>query len=313
MRSDKCPPFRIRDGRTLPSGRRLGLRGHLALDDFGYTHRRRKFRIDAPRFCSLRSLSNMSDPSTSPGLLSVNSLTYRYGDRLAVDDVSFTIRSGEVLGLLGPNGAGKTTTISCLSGLLSDYVGEMSFEDGPFRPAERASDRMRLGVVPQDLAIYENLSASQNLRLFSKLLGLNSASAATAVQEQLTLAGLADRADERVTRFSGGMKRRLNLAIGLLHRPPLIVLDEPTVGVDPQSRALLCESLAALRAGGTSILYTTHYMDEAQRLCDRIAIMCDGRIAAVGTQSELAESTGRADASLEEVFLHLTGRSLRDT
>lgn len=255
----------------------------------------------------------MSDSTASQNLLSVTSLTYRYGDRLAVDDVSFTIRPGEVLGLLGPNGAGKTTTISCLSGLLSDYIGEMSFAGGSFQPAQRASDRLRLGVVPQDLAIYENLSARQNLRLFAKLLGLDSAAAATAVDEQLTLAGLADRADERVTRFSGGMKRRLNLAIGLLHRPPLIVLDEPTVGVDPQSRAHLFESLTALRDGGTSILYTTHYMDEAQRMCDRIAIMCDGRIAAVGTQSELATSTGRADASLEDVFLHLTGRSLRDT
>ncbi|MEM9827124.1 MAG: ABC transporter ATP-binding protein, partial [Planctomycetota bacterium] len=186
-------------------------------------------------------------------LLQVRSLRYRYGNRTAVDGIDFEIRAGEVFGLLGPNGAGKTTTFSCISGLFSGFEGEMKFRSQPFEPAENPADRLHFGAVPQDLALYENLSARQNLRLFAKLFGIAKSDVESAIEQQLELAGLEDRADDRVSRFSGGMKRRLNLAVGLLHRPPLILLDEPTVGVDPQSRAHLFESLSALRDQGTSI------------------------------------------------------------
>lgn len=245
-------------------------------------------------------------------LLHVQGLTYRYGNRVAVDDIEFSIRPGEVFGLLGPNGAGKTTTISCIAGLLSQYEGRMTFDGNHFQPHADQADRFRMGVVPQDLAIYEHLSAKQNLRLFAKLLGFKGTDVDVAVDRQLHVAGLADRCDDRVSKYSGGMKRRLNLAIGLLHAPPLIMLDEPTVGVDPQSRAHLFSSLRDLKSQGTAILYTTHYMEEADRLCDRIAIMCDGRIAAIGTRDALAKAADDPDADLEKIFLNLTGRSLRD-
>lgn len=245
-------------------------------------------------------------------LLRIRGLTYRYGDRTAVNAIDFEIRPGEIFGLLGPNGAGKTTTIACIAGLLGRFEGEMEFRGQPFDPHNRLADRSLIGVVPQELALYESLSARQNLRLFAGLVGLSKADSVSSIHAQLDLAGLSDRADDRIANYSGGMKRRLNLAVGLLHSPPLIMLDEPTVGVDPQSRAHLFESLLELKTRGTTILYTTHYMEEAQRLCDRIAIMCDGRIMAIGSQSELAVAAGDPDGNLEQIFLNLTGRSLRD-
>lgn len=247
-----------------------------------------------------------------PHLLNVQSLSYRYGDRVAVDDIEFHIDSGEAFGLLGPNGAGKTTTISCLAGLRTPSTGQLTMNGAPFAPAETGADRARIGVVPQELAIYDKLTAEENLALFAGLLGLAKAEVASAVERQLEFAGLADRRKDRVETFSGGMKRRLNLAVGLIHEPALVLLDEPTVGVDPQSRSHLFESLIRLKEQGTSILYTTHYMEEADRLCDRVAIMCDGKIAATGTRQQLASAAGNDSADLETIFLQLTGRSLRD-
>jgi ABC-2 type transport system ATP-binding protein len=245
-------------------------------------------------------------------LLAVDQLAYCYGNRQAVYDATFTIQPGEIFGFLGPNGAGKTTAISCIAGLLGAYTGMLSFRGAEFRPAERAADRRKLGIVPQELSLYEDLTARENLAFFGKLQGLRSQCLEAAVARALELAGLGDRQHDRVKTYSGGMKRRLNLAAGDLHQPELLLLDEPTVGVDPQSRNHLFESLQALRQSGRTLLYTTHYIEEAQRLCDRVAILNEGRIAGIGTAAELAEQAGVPGADLEKVFLEMTGRSLRD-
>ncbi len=245
-------------------------------------------------------------------LLEVDGLRYAYGERLAVQGVSFEVAPGEVFGLLGPNGAGKTTTILCLAGVFRRWEGEIRWEGEPFRPAERVGDRARLGWVPQELALYEGLSGRENLEFFGRLQGLRGTALAEAVDRALGLAGLADRARDRVRSWSGGMKRRLNIAIGDLHRPGLLLCDEPTVGVDPQSRNHIFDRLQTLKNEGRALLYTTHYMEEAQRLCDRVGIIHEGRIIACGTARELAAAAGDPDADLEQVFLHLTGRHLRD-
>ncbi len=245
-------------------------------------------------------------------LLAIDRLTYRYGERFAVRGASLDCRRGEILGLLGPNGAGKTTLLSCVAGLLGRFDGAMTFGGDDFRPAVSATARARLGLVPQDLALYEELTARENLQFFARLQGVPAARVAAAVQQGLALAGLVERADDRVKAFSGGMKRRLNLAVGDLHAPELLLLDEPTVGVDPQSRNHLFECLLALRGKGRTMIYTSHYMEEVQRLCDRIAVMNEGTVVALGTAAELAVQAGTPGADLEQVFLALTGRTLRD-
>ncbi len=245
-------------------------------------------------------------------LLDVLGLEYSYGDRKAVDGVHLSVRHGELLGLLGANGAGKTSTLSCIAGLLSHWKGDIRFDGQPFRPAESTKDRALLGIVPQELAVYENLSGKENLSLFAELCGLSKSERPQRIQEMLVFAGLEGRANDLVKQYSGGMKRRLNLAAGLIHRPKLLLLDEPTVGVDPQSRNHLFESMLQLKQSGISMIYTTHYMEEAEKLCDRIAIINEGRVIAVGTTRELANQIGDPTADLERVFLQLTGRTLRD-
>ncbi len=234
--------------------------------------------------------------------LQVEKLNYCYGKRHVVKDVSFTVRRSEVFGLLGPNGAGKTTTISCIAGLLREWTGSLLFRGQPFAPATRVSDRQKLGFVPQELAIYPNLSAQENLAFFAKISGVASRERQGVIDRNLELSGLTERRKDLVGTFSGGMQRRLNLACGLVHSPPLLLMDEPTVGVDPQSRNHIFETLIRLRSEGHSIIYTTHYMEEAQRLCDRIAVMHEGTIIAMGTHAELAARVGDADANLEQVF-----------
>jgi ABC-2 type transport system ATP-binding protein len=250
--------------------------------------------------------------AVSEVLLAIDRLSYRYGERVAVRDASLDCRRGEILGLLGPNGAGKTTLLSCVAGLLAKHTGAMTFAGTPFRPAADAAARARLGLVPQELALYDELTGRENLAFFARMQGVPPARVGAAVAHALALAGLTDRADDRVRAYSGGMKRRLNLAIGELHGPELLLLDEPTVGVDPQSRNHLFESLQALRAQGRTMIYTSHYMEEVQRLCDRVAVMNDGAVVAVGSAGELAAHAGTPGADLEQVFLALTGRSLRD-
>jgi linearmycin/streptolysin S transport system ATP-binding protein len=245
-------------------------------------------------------------------LLDVQGLRFAYRQRQAVKSATFSIFAGENFGFIGPNGAGKTTTIACIAGLLAGWQGEMHFEGRPFAPACNVEDRRKLGVVPQNLALYENLTAQENLEFFGSLNGLKGGVLREAVSDALKLSGLTDRGNDRVKEYSGGMKRRLNLAIGVIHRPQLLLLDEPTVGVDAQSRNQIFEALFELRRAGGTLLYTTHYMEEAQRLCDRLAIMNEGQVIAQGTLPEIATAAGLTNGSLEDVFLKLTGRSLRD-
>ena len=227
-------------------------------------------------------------------VLVVDSLVRRFGDLTAVDDVSFRIAPGETYGLLGPNGAGKTTTISMVAGLIAADEGTVTVAGHAMTP-RTIEPKRHVGLVPQELAIYPDLSGRENLTLFGKLQGLRGSQLKTRVQEVLELIGLADRAKDRSKEYSGGMKRRLNIGIGLLNRPTLLILDEPTVGVDPQSRNAILESVEALSVEGMAVLYTTHYMEEAERLCDRIGIIDSGRLQAEGTRDELVRLTGGTD------------------
>ncbi|HSL57130.1 MAG TPA: ABC transporter ATP-binding protein [Acidimicrobiales bacterium] len=216
-----------------------------------------------------------------------------FGDRLAVDDVSFHIAPGETYGLLGPNGAGKTTTISMLCGVLAADAGEVVVAGRPVSPSTPEA-RGAIGFVPQDLALYPDLSAHENLRFFGRLQGLAGRELDARIAATLEVVGLTDRAGDRVDDYSGGMKRRANIAVGLLHEPSLLVLDEPTVGVDPQSRNAILDAVDALGRDGLAVLYTTHYMEEAERLCHRVGIIDEGRLVAEGTRRELIGSLGTA-------------------
>ena len=242
-------------------------------------------------------------------LLEGRGLRKRFGDIIAVDGISVALESGRILAVLGPNGAGKTTTVAMLAGLTTPDAGDVLIGGRPLAgdtdPAKR-----RMGLVPQDLALYEELSARDNLRFFGALYGLAGDALERAMTSALELVGLAERARDRVAAYSGGMKRRLNLAAGLLHDPDVVLLDEPTVGVDPQSRNAIFDNLEALKRRGKALLYTTHYMEEAERLADRIVIIDHGRVIADDTLAGLSRTHGAA--SLEKVFLALTGRSLRD-
>ncbi|MGB7425853.1 MAG: ATP-binding cassette domain-containing protein, partial [Ornithinimicrobium sp.] len=235
----------------------------------------------------------MSQQPDAP-VLQVADVVRRFGSFTAVDGVSFQIARGETFGLLGPNGAGKTTTISMVAGLIPPSAGTVTIA-GHRMAADTTEPKRHIGLVPQDLAIYPELSARENLLFFGRLQGLTGKDLKDRSAEVLELIGLSDRAKEATKKFSGGMKRRLNIGVGLLHRPDLLILDEPTVGVDPQSRNSILESVEALSTEGMAVLYTTHYMEEAERLCDRIAIIDSGTIQAEGTQDELIQLTGGVD------------------
>ncbi len=215
-------------------------------------------------------------------MLVIKALRKTYGKLVAVDGVAFQAAKGETVGLLGPNGAGKTTTVSIIAGLLRPDSGEVLIAGQPLR-GDTDPVKRRIGLVPQDLGLYEELSANDNLTLFGSLYGLDGARRNRAMHEALDLVGLADRAKDKVAGFSGGMKRRLNLAAALLHDPDLLLLDEPTVGVDPQSRNAIFDNLETLKKRGKTLLYTTHYMEEAERLCDRIVIIDHGKVIADDT------------------------------
>ena len=240
-------------------------------------------------------------------MLRVEQLCKHYGDRLALDAVSFAIASGETVGLLGPNGAGKTTAIALISGIARPDGGQVSLNGVRVTQDANALKR-RVGLVPQDLALYEELSAWANLELFGGLYGLGTARLLERASDALALVGLSARRNDLVKTFSGGMKRRLNIAGALLHDPELILLDEPTVGVDPQSRNAIFENLEALKRRGKTLLYTTHYMEEAERLCDRVLILDHGRILADDSVANLLQQY----RNLEAAFMQLTGRELRD-
>ena len=278
-------------------------------------------------------------------MIRVENLSKSYGSVKAVDGISFEVREGEIYGLLGPNGAGKTTTLSMISGLLEPDNGRILFK-GVDLADDPLGVKRKLGVVPQEVALYEHLSARENLAFFARLYGLDGKAQAEALDRGLELAGLMHRADDRVKTYSGGMKRRLNIAVALLHSPELVILDEPTVGIDPQSRNRIYEMVDGLREAGTAMIYTSHQLGEVERLCDRIVILDRGVKVAEGTLAELqrhervrgrgevtlrfanpvearqaAELLARNDVearveemgpNLEEIFLDLTGHALRD-
>jgi len=218
----------------------------------------------------------------------IRGLTKRFGTLQALAGVDLALGDGEILGLLGPNGAGKSTLVRALMGRVRPDAGEILLFG---RPADDAGARDVLGYVPQEIALYPGLTGEQNLRVFGRYLGLERAALDAAVGRGLEFSNLVDRARDPVEQFSGGMKRRLNLAIGLLHQPRIVLLDEPTVGIDPQSRERIYDMIVELSARDVAILYTTHYMEEAERLCDRVAVIDNGRVIAVGTRDELVRST----------------------
>jgi ABC-2 type transport system ATP-binding protein len=281
-------------------------------------------------------------------MLTFKDVTKRYGTTVAVDGLSLEIRRGEIFGLLGPNGAGKSTTVHLAVGLLAPDTGLVEIA-GAGSPAQ-ASVRTKIGVAPQSLSLYEILSADENLQFFGRLYGLEGAKLRERTTWALNFVGLTDRRADRVRTYSGGMKRRLNLAAAVLHDPEVILLDEPTVGVDPQSRNQIFENIQFLQGQGRTIVYTTHYMEEAARLCDRVAIIDQGKLLALDAVPKLIAAHGGASilivetpegerriethdpvaalnkaaaettvtsfhverATLEQVFLNLTGKKLRD-
>jgi ABC-2 type transport system ATP-binding protein len=250
-------------------------------------------------------------------MLVASELWKSFGERPAVCGVSLEVKAGEILGLLGPNGAGKSTTVAMICGLARPDRGAVTV-GGATMGEDANPAKLRVGLVPQDISLFEDLSARANLQLFGALYGQEGRVLEERCAAALELVGLADRARAKPSTFSGGMKRRLNIACALVHDPDLLVLDEPTVGVDPQSRNAIFENLEALRARGKALVYTTHYMEEAERLCDRVMIMDHGRIVASGSLDAL-RAMAPAPAprpvvgpTLEDVFLHLTGRQLRD-
>lgn len=304
-------------------------------------------------------------------MLRVHQVRKKYGSVQAVKNASFEIAKGERFGLLGPNGAGKTTTLSIITGTTDADSGEVTL-NGHQAGTKNLAMKRHIGYVPQELALYEDLDANANLRYFSSLYGVLGTEAQRAADHALDITNLRDRASHPVKTYSGGMKRRLNIAVALVHNPDVLILDEPTVGVDPQSRNAIFEALLALSASGKTLLYTTHYMEEVERLCQRIAIMDNGEVIATGSLSDLHRMLPKSDrvtielaepnavlgltgvsnlvqdgtsltfdvadigeglpaaisqltaqgqrivalrsrtSTLEEVFLHLTGRTLRD-
>jgi ABC-2 type transport system ATP-binding protein len=225
-------------------------------------------------------------------MLNVSAISKAFGAIRAVDSVSFRVAEGEIYGLLGPNGAGKTTTISMVCGLLRPDAGEVFINGKPFSANPGQAKRL-MGVSPQDLALYDELTGRENLEFWGRIAGLKMAEARKRAAELLEALSLTDRAKDAVKTYSGGMKRRINLGCALLHRPKLVLLDEPTVGIDPQARAKILEFIVALRASGTAILYTTHYLEEAETLCQRIGIIDRGKLLAEGTLSQLQERMGK--------------------
>ncbi len=235
-----------------------------------------------------------------PPILEAQNLVKKFNDFTAVDGVSFAIEEGEVFSLLGPNGAGKTTTISMLSCLLAPTQGDAVIGGYSVGKDPMAVKKV-IGVVPQDIALYEDLSAIENLVFWGRMYGMGGAALKQRVAEVLDEVGLADKAKQRVKTYSGGMKRRINIAVGLLHKPRLLFMDEPTVGIDPQSRRNILDNVKELNQQGMPVLYTTHYMEEAQELSHRVGIIDHGKLIALGTQRELTQMVGQMDA----LHLHL--------
>jgi ABC-2 type transport system ATP-binding protein len=242
----------------------------------------------------------MSEDQLSPNILEVQKLVKQYGDFTAVKGISFDIKEGEIFSLLGPNGAGKTTTISVLSTLYSPTSGD-AIIGGHSIAREPMAVKQLIGVVPQEIALYEDLTARENLIFWGQMYGLSGKSLNSRVDEVLEQIDLTDKAKNRVKTYSGGMKRRVNIGVGLLHKPRLLFMDEPTVGIDPQSRRSILDTVKDLNRQGMTVLYTTHYMEEAQELSDRVGIIDHGDLIALGTQKELTQQVGET----ETLILHV--------
>jgi linearmycin/streptolysin S transport system ATP-binding protein len=246
----------------------------------------------------------------------VSTLVKTFGKNEAVKSVSFTIGESEIFGLLGPNGAGKSTTINMTCGYLEPTSGD-TIIDGISVTKEPMKVKRIIGVVPQEIALYKDLNSIENLEFFGELYGLSAKERKERAENILQFVGLYERRKETVKNFSGGMQRRINMAIAMMHQPHFLLMDEPTVGVDPQSRENIFDTIEKLRDQGTTILYTTHYMEEAERLCNHIAIMDEGRIIAMGTLEQLLAMRDQAREvqrphGLQELFIQLTGKTLRD-
>ncbi len=233
-------------------------------------------------------------------ILEVKDLVKKYGDFTAVNGISFDIKEGEIFSLLGPNGAGKTTTISVLSTLFTPTSGD-AIVCGHSVKQNPMAVRNAIGVVPQELALYEDLTARENLNFWGQMYGLSGKELNTRIDEVLEQIGLTDKAKQRIKTYSGGMKRRVNIGVGLLHKPRMLFMDEPTVGIDPQSRRAILDSVKQLNRQGMTVLYTTHYMEEAQELSNRVGIMDHGKLIALGTQSELTRQVGQTDTLILHV------------
>jgi ABC-2 type transport system ATP-binding protein len=233
-------------------------------------------------------------------ILEVRALAKKYGDFEAVKGLTFDIGQGEIFSLLGPNGAGKTTTLSMLSTLYEPSVGD-AWVDGHSLRREPMAVRHVIGVVPQDLALYEDLTARENLAFWGRMYDLDGKALKARIDEVLEQIGMTEKAGQRVRTYSGGMKRRVNIGVGLLHRPRLLFMDEPTVGIDPQSRRAILDTVVALNRQGMTVLYTTHYMEEAQEISNRVGIIDHGELIALGTQAELTRQVGEN----ESLVLHL--------
>jgi len=235
-----------------------------------------------------------------PPILEVHDLVKKYDEFTAVKGISFDIQEGEIFSLLGPNGAGKTTTISVLSTLFSPTSGDATI-CGYSVTREPQAVKRAIGVVPQEIALYEDLSALENLQFWGQMYGLTGRALSVRIDEVLEQIGLKDKAKQRIKTYSGGMKRRVNIGVGLLHRPRLLFMDEPTVGIDPQSRRAILDSVKELNRQGMTVLYTTHYMEEAEELSDRVGIIDHGELIALGTQAELTRQVGETDT----LILHI--------
>ena len=247
-------------------------------------------------------------------ILKLSGLSKKFDSRTAVDHISLEIREGEIFGLLGPNGAGKSTTLNMVCSLIKPTSGSIEVF-GMDAVKNMQPIKRRIGYIPQDLAIHGNLKAWENVELFTSLYGIRGRELRTAVDESLEFVGLFDRRGSYAKTFSGGMKRRLNIACAIGHKPDLMIFDEPTVGIDPQSRNFILEKIKEANQKGATVIYTSHYMEEVEAICTRIAIMDNGRIIATGTRDELARlvtDQNPENVTLEEVFLTLTGKKLRD-
>lgn len=246
-------------------------------------------------------------------ILSTKDLTKKYHNKVVVDNLNLEIKKGEIFGLLGPNGAGKSTTMNMICSIVKPTTGSIQFL-GKNTWKQKREVIHRLGYIPQDLAIHGNLKAWENVELFTSLYGIKGETLKKTIDESLEYVGLLDKRNEFAKNFSGGMKRRLNIACAIGHQPDLLIFDEPTVGIDPQSRNFILEKIKESNQKGATVIYTSHYMEEVEAICTRIAIMDNGKIIACGTSEELKKlvSNGSEDITLEEVFLTLTGKNLRD-